>query len=377
MDRAVPATVPGYAQGATSSYNPFYLYNGQLYNNYQLPNTVTQEGLLGLPAAWACVNLIAHAGATMLASGDVYDPAGNEVLPRPEVCSLPNAYYGSSYEYWYEAIATLIMYGNYVGLVYEGQVVPVHPSLVECRISDMGFPVYRIGNEIYHYEDVLHVRGLTQPGTWWGQGVIQAQRAALAASVNMQNHAATTYSSGAIPTAVIKLDAKNVPAGTLEQVGQDWQNSFGNGNRKPVVLPQGIDVMPLAWTPEDAQFLQSRQFNVAEIALMFGVSPVDLTATIGGQNLTYANISEVNIERVKRSFAPWVIRFEQAWKKLMPLGYSFVANPESLLRMDTKSRYESYQIALSSGWLTVDEVRRLENLTPMGTPNALEEPDTI
>lgn len=375
VDRAAPATIPGYADNYNNStaYSPFYLYNGALYGNQSAAMTVTQEGLLGLPAAWACVNLIAHSCATMMHCADVFDAAGNEINPTPEIIASPNAMYNSGYEFYYEIISTLLIHGNFIGVLYDGQIVPVHPSYVYCRIGNDGFPVYRIGEYMYGPQDILHIRGFTMPGTWWGQGVIQAQRAALAASVNMQGFASTTYSSGAVPTAVIKLDAKNVPAETLHQVGNDWQNSFGYGNRKPVVLPQGIDVQPLAWSPEDSQFLQSRQFNIAEIALMFGLSPVDLTSTIGGQNLTYANVSEVNLERVKRSFAPWVMRVEQAFQKLLPLGYKLVADPEALLRMDTKSRYESYQVALAGGWLTVEEVRQMENLPPLGTPLQPEE----
>lgn len=376
QDRALPASLPGFNDNTqTSFYQPFALYNGNLISTTDLSTqVVTQQGVLGLPAAWAAVNMIAHASAMMLASGDVYGPDGTELQPTPPQVAKPNAMYGSGYEFWFEVVTTLLIYGNYVGLIYNGQVVPVHPSHVECRISSEGLPVYRIGSEVYANDDVLHVRGLTMPGTWWGLGVIEAQRRTLAASVNMQTFAGTTYSTGAVPTAVIKLDAKNVPQDILTQVGQDWQNSFSNGNRKPVVLPQGIDVMPLSWSPEDAQFLQSRQFNVAEVALMFGLNPADLSATIGGQSLTYANISEVNMERIKRSYAPWVVRVEQAWCKLLPDGYCFTASPEALLRMDTKSRYESYQIALSAGWLTVDEVRAFENLQPMGTPTPSDQP---
>ena len=205
------------------------------------------------------------------------------------------------------------------------------------------------------------------PGSWNGLGVIEAQRKALATSVDMQNYQSTTFSSGGVPSAVISLDAKNVPTETLIQVGEDWQAAFGSGNRKPVVLSQGMTVAPIAWSPLDAQFLESRQFDIAEIALMFGLNPTDLTATIGGSNLTYANVSDANQERVKRSYAPWTMRIESAWSRLLPQGNRLVANPEAILRMSTAERYASYTTALGAGFMTIDEVRALEHLPPMNT----------
>jgi HK97 family phage portal protein len=308
--------------------------------------------------------MIAHPVAVMLASADVYDGSGNPA-PVPSVVSLPNSIYASGYEFYHELVSTLLIYGNFVAVIYEGELVPVHPTQVQCRIGSDGFPAYRIGENFYHHDDILHVRGFTLPGQWWGIGVIEAQRRGLGAAVNMQSYAANTYSTGAVPTGTISLDTRTPGDGVLAQVAENWQDAFGSGNRKPVVLPLGMTFDPIQWSPEDSQFLQSRQFNVAEIALMFGLSPTDLTATIGGTSLTYANISEANLDRIQRSYARWVIRIESAFRKLLPEGYKVIGNPEALLRMDTKSRYESYAIALANGWLTVEEVRALEHLEPL------------
>lgn len=365
--------LPATQSTVSSAYQPFYLYNGNLLTTNTASNPVlTQQGLVGLPAAWASVNLISNACATMLASGDVYDPMGSEVLPTPAVCRYPNPMYGS-YEFWHEVIATLLIYGNYVGVLYEGNVVPVHPSNVECRISNAGFPVYKIGDNLYSHEDILHVRGFTMPGTWYGIGAIEAHRKQLAASVNMQSYSSSTFQTGSVPTSVIKLDAKNVPQETLTQVGEDWQNAFGYGQRKPVVLPQGLDVQPLAWSPIDSQFIEAAKLDIAQTALIFGLDPSVLGASIGGASLTYANLTQANMALIQRSFAPWTIRVEQAWKKVLPEGFTFQANPEALLRMDTSSRYAAYTTALGAGFMTVAEVRALEDLAPLQETNAIGE----
>lgn len=383
-DRAVTATLPGYGT-TTSGYQPLYLLNGTLFSNSPTTPVATQEGLLSIPAAWSCVNLIAHNCAVMLADADVYDPLGNEV-PAPQICKMPNPFYGSSYEWWYEVFATLVIYGNYVALIADDQLVPVHPSHVDCRINDLGLPEYHIANETYSMSEVMHIRHLTMPGTWWGQGVITAQRLGVSGAIGMQNYARNTYLNGGIPSAVLKLEARNVSQETLTQLGADWASAFANSERKPVVLPAGMDVMPISWTPEDSQFLQSRAFTVAEIALMFGVNPLDLTATIGGQNQTYANVGQANLERIKRSFAPWVTRVEQAWtNKLLPEGYKLCADPEALLALDPLSqaqlelaRNQADQTAISAGIYSPAEARAARGLPPAPdpTPTPAEQEDT-
>ena len=382
-ERAVPATLPGYSDSWSNNafYQPFYLYNGTLYNGSTNTPIVTQEGLLSIPAAWACVNLIAHNCAVMLADADVKDPMGNEI-PAPTICSMPNSMYGSGYEWWYEVITTLVIYGNYVAIVYGDELVPVHPSHVSCRINDLGMPEYQIGSETYGMFDILHIRHLTLPGTWWGHGVIEAQRLGLSGAIGMQNYARNTYLNGGVPSAVLKLDARNVPQATLTQLGTDWAAAFGNSERKPVVLPNGMDITPISWSPEDSQFLQSRSFTVAEMALMFGINPMDLTATIGGQNQTYANIGQANLERIKRSFAPWVTRVEHAWSnKLLPPGYKFCADPEALLALDPLSqaqlelaRNQADQVAISAGITSAAEVRASRGLPPVPDPTPTPAP---
>ena len=376
LERAV-ATLPGHADSwNNNSWSlPFYLYNGALMNTTSSgASIVTQEGLLGLPAAWSAVNLIAHACAVMLTDADVYDPMGNQV-PSPTACKMPNELYPSPYDFWHEVVTTLLIYGNYVGIVYEGQVIPVHPSHVECRIGQDGMPEYRIGGNDYSMFDIVHVRGLTLPGTFWGHGVIEAQRLSLSGAVDMTNYAVTTYSTGGVPKAVLKANDRRITADQLQTLATDWATSFGHGQRKIVALPEGLSIETLAWKPQDMEFLASRQFSVAEIALMFGLNPGDLTANIGSGNgnITYANIGAANLERIKRSFAPWTMRVEQAWsRRLLPEGYTFVAEAESLLRLDPQTqaqldltRTQNDAAALAAGIVTLDEVRASRGLGPI------------
>lgn len=370
-----PATMP---QLSSNSTHPGMMQGSYLGSVTSLLGTLTtdsttvptESGVLGLPAAWRCLNLIANGVALMLTSAKVYDRDGIEAA-RPSIVARPNNLY-TSYDFWFEVTATALMHGNYIGIKadydvdgYARQIIPVHPSLVDCRIAQAGYPIYKIGDELYLYNQIVHVRGLTIPGSWWGYGVIEAQRKALVGSIDMQNYSNSVYRTGSVPSVIISLAGKNIPQATLDQVRSDWVNAHGSGQRKPAVLPEGITVEPLSWNPEDAQFLESRMLNIAEHAFMWGLDPTDLTAAVGTSSHTYANIQQRNIERITSSYGPWLNRIEQTWSDLLPDEIYVRGNPEALLRTDVTTRYEAYQTALQNNWMLIDEVRALENMPPL------------
>lgn len=372
-----PATMPGLADNSQRSgwAQPFYLYNGNLYGSAAVSEyeVVTQEGMLSLPAVDRCLTLISNAVGMMLASGHVYTATGVEI-PKPEVLAYPNRLYGSPFEFYSEMVATLLIYGNWLAIKVDNQLVPIHPSQVTCITGDDGYPTYRIGDLTLTYDDVLHIRGFTLPGSWWGIGVIEKQRLALSGSINMAKYARSTYRTGAVPTAVVTLGTKHADDSILQELNQSWQETFGNGARKPVFIADGMSITPLSWSPEDAEFLESRKFNIAEIALMFGLDPSDLSASVSsGTTQTYGNIGQRNLERVKFSYGPWMIRVEQAVSnRLLSNGDYFIGNPEYLLRMDTQTRYEAYKVATEMGLMNVAEIRELEGLPPLNPPQGTD-----
>jgi len=172
----------------------------------------------------------------------------------------------------------------------------------------------------------------------------------------------------------VKVAKPEITSTQADLVADQWQGAFGSGQRRPAVLSQLFDFQPLTWSPEDAQFLEARQFSVAEMCLMFGLSPSDLDASVGGTSITYQNIQDRQIARVTDSFGPWMRRFEEAWSDLTPGSQEVRFNVERLLRTDTKGRYEAHALALDKGFLTVDEVRAIEGRLPLqAEPPAPEE----
>ena len=147
---------------------------------------------------------------------------------------------------------------------------------------------------------------------------------------------------------------------------ESWQQTFGdarNGN-KVAVLEEGMKYTPISVSPEQAQFLETRKFQVAEIARIFRIPP----HMIGDlEKSSFSNIEQQSLEFVKYTLDPWVIRWEQAITKTLlnprekqQLFVKF--NVEGLLRGDYQSRMEGYAVARQNGWMSANDIRELENL---------------
>lgn len=333
---------------------------------------VNEMQVLGLPAAWRAVNLIAN-GLAMMAPPVAMADKVTVLSPTPAIVARPNVTM-TSVEFWYQAACVALMRGQWVALQadfdphtgYPNQVVPVPPSLVTCYYDAAGYSVYSIGGRLYSSEEVVHVRWFTWPGSPRGIGPVEVHRRALGHALEQQHLAADTYARGSVPSGVIEVPLPNPDKGQVEDVQEQWIDNHGS-QRKPSVLPEGWKFTPLSWSPEDSQFLESRGFSVAEMAFMFGLDPTDLAASIAGSAsaITYANIEQRQIARTTDAYGPWMLRFEQAWSDLLPGRQEVKFQPENLLRLDAKTRAEVHALNIDTGVETEDEARLAEGKQPL------------
>jgi HK97 family phage portal protein len=183
--------------------------------------------------------------------------------------------------------------------------------------------------------------------------------------------AGTMFANGARPSGVLKTGAQlnAEQRRVLEDRLQERFIGATNAGR-PMLLDNGLDWTQLSFTPEDAQMLQSRGWSIEEICRLFGVPPI----MIGHGEKTSSwgtGIQEVTLGFVKYALFRRLQRIEQSLMKqlLTPAdiaqGVTIEFVLEGLLRGDTASRYAAYAIALSTGWMPINEVRRLENLPPV------------
>jgi len=151
-----------------------------------------------------------------------------------------------------------------------------------------------------------------------------------------------------------------------ERIRQSWQSTFGgsSNSNKIAVLEEGLKYTPIAISPEQAQFLETRKFQINEIARIFRVPPHMLADL---EKSSFSNIEQQSLEFVKYTLDPWVIRWEQAMNKALLLDSEkrtvFTKfNVDGLLRGDYASRMTGYATARQNGWMSANDIRALENL---------------
>lgn len=345
---------------------------------------VGDSQVLGIPAANRAVNLVAN-GVASMSPLDQFAADGVTKREVPaNICTRPNSSF-PAFDFWHQAIAVAMMRGNFLGVLadfdplgYARQVVPVPPELCYGFYDPNGFIVYNVAGTYYSPMDVVHVRAFAMPGSPWGIGMVEHFRRTWNQALEQQFMAADVYSRGAVPTGILTVDRPTVDLTQAEDTQDQWIGHHG-GQRKPAVLPSGWKFQALSWSPEDAQFLQSRQFMVAEIALMAGVDPSDLGAALDsgqGSSITYANIEQKQIARQTDSYGPWMRRFEEAWSDLLPGGDTARFNPRRSDRMDAETAAKVNQINITSGVDTVDEVRKDLGKPPLPKPPPVQ-PDPM
>ncbi|MFN8048525.1 MAG: phage portal protein [Ancrocorticia sp.] len=210
--------------------------------------------------------------------------------------------------------------------------------------------------------EVLHIPGLGFDGLV-GYSPIAMAKNAIGLAQATEDYGASFFANGAAPGGVLEHP------GTIKdpaRVRESWQATFGgarNGN-KIAVLEEGMKYTPISVSPEQAQFLETRKFQINEIARIFRIPP----HMIGDlEKSSFSNIEQQSLEFVKYTLDPWVIRFEQAITKTLlaqrekpTLFVKF--NVEGLLRGDYVSRMNGYAVARQNGWMSANDIRELENL---------------
>ncbi|CAB1255250.1 Phage portal protein [Ruminococcaceae bacterium BL-6] len=215
---------------------------------------------------------------------------------------------------------------------------------------------------IFAPSDILHVLGLGYDGLV-GYSPIAMAKNAVGLAMAAEEYGAKFFANGAAPSGVLEHP------GTIkdpERIRQSWQSTFGGSvnSNKIAVLEEGLKYTPIAISPEQAQFLETRKFQINEIARIFRVPPHMLADL---EKSSFSNIEQQSLEFVKYTLDPWVIRWEQAMNKSLLLDSEkrtvFTKfNVDGLLRGDYASRMTGYATARQNGWMSANDIRELENL---------------
>lgn len=178
----------------------------------------------------------------------------------------------------------------------------------------------------------------------------------------IRSYSVGTFTAG-VPAGYLKVSNPNLTQEQADELKAKWSDAHGGGERSVAVLNSVTEFNPIAFSPVDAALIDAGHFTTAQIALAFGLEPYMLGEDQG--SATYANIVDRQQHFATFTLLPWARRVEAALGAEFPFGTDVRLDMRGLLRADAKTRYEGYKLALEAGWLTVDEVRALEDLGPM------------
>ena len=210
--------------------------------------------------------------------------------------------------------------------------------------------------------DVLHIPGLGFDGLV-GYSPIAMAKNAIGMAIACEEYGAKFFANGATPGGILEHP------GTVKdpsRVRDSWNAAFGgSGNaNKVAVLEEGMKYTPISISPEQAQFLETRKFQIDEIARIFRVPP----HMVGDlDKSSFNNIEQQSLEFVKYTLEPWIMRWEQSINRALlseteKSSYFVRFNVEGLLRGDYQSRMEGYATARQNGWMSANDIRELEKL---------------
>ena len=345
---------------------------------------VTERSAMQMTAVYSCVRVLSEAVAGLPLHLYKYTQNGgkeksiNHPLyfllhdePNPEMTSFV----------FRETLMThLLLWGNaYAQIIRngKGEVVALYPLMPNKMTVDrdengrLYYKYYRGNDEAIRckeYEvilspyDVLHVPGLGFDGLV-GYSPIAMAKNAIGLAMATEEYGAKFFANGAAPSGVLEHP------GTLknpDKVRESWNATFGGSHNanKVAVLEEGMKYTPISISPEQAQFLETRKFQINEIARIFRVPP----HMVGDlEKSSFSNIEQQSLEFVKYTLEPWLVRWEQSMVRslLSPSEkseYFIKFNVDGLLRGDYASRMSGYATARQNGWMSANDIRELENL---------------
>lgn len=281
-------------------------------------------------------------------------------------------------------VASLALHGNAYARIERdpgGAVLalrPLDPRKVWVRVNPTTHAlVFGADGTTLTRDDVFHAHlqpaAVSEP---LGLGPVQAARADLAGAARIRDFAAQWFDGTGQPTGILTSDAatyedavrvRNAWNG-LDEKGERVDQSMNPSGIK--VLPRGFQYSPLAISPKDAQWVEAQEFSILQVARLFGVPSTLMLAAPQGGSMTYSNVEQDWISFTRFSLMAYLRPLEEALSDVAARGQDVRFNLDALLRSDTKTRYDAYAVALANGFMTVDEVRALENRDPI-TP---EEP---
>lgn len=328
---------------------------------------VAEGDALGLIAVYRGVSILST--SVMQLSLDAYRQ-DSQIEPRPAILAQPDID-ESLASFLEKTTLCLALNGNFFWRIFrdnQGRVTGLrvlNPHDVVIQTDTEGNVTgykYSRRETPFTKKEIYHGSLMRVPGDPRGRGPIQAAQAELRGALDTSDYSSHWFTESGVPTGLLTSKTP-LNAQQAEEAKQRWTDTQG-GYRGVAVLGGDWNYQQVYLSPEDAQFIQVRQFNKTDIATLFGIPAHLMLAAVDGSSMTYSNISQAWVEFSKFTLSRYVIEIESAFSAVMPRGTEVKFNLEALLRPDVVTRYQMHTQALQAGFMSINEVRDIEKLTP-------------
>ncbi|MBT0338921.1 phage portal protein [Morganella morganii] len=351
---------------------------GLTYDTYS-GRRVSPQLAMQLTAVFSCVRVLAESVGMLPCSLYEQLDRGNRRAVRERLNKLlstkPNNYM-TPQEFWELLIACLCLRGNFYAYKVKalGEVVellPLEPSSVTPKLNSKWEPEYQVTfpdgkRDTLTQDDIWHVRIFTLDGLT-GLSPIAYAKQAVGLGLATEEHGSRLFGNGAVTSGVLQTD-QYLKDDAYERLKTDFENRHqGLANaHKPMILEMGLKWQQISMTSEDAQFLETRKFQLEEICRIFRV-PLHMIQNT--DRATFSNIENLGIGFINYSLVPYLTRIEQRINvglvKPSKQGVFYAKfNTGALLRGDMKSRFDAYATGINWGIYSPNECRELEELNP-------------
>ena len=345
---------------------------------------VTPDSAIRMSTVYACVRLLGDT-ISSLPLGAYVRRGRNRISyisafgEQPAWINRPNPE-ATRLEFFEQVISSLNIHGNAFILTVRDdmdeviELYCIHPDDVRIERPSPGEPiVYKMRDSVGAYsrilttKEMLHIPMFRLPGSLYGLGPIGAARLTIGAAMAADTYAAAYFGNAANPGGVIEVP-NELTEEQASDIGRDWNITHTGPYRagKIGILSGGATFRPLTLNAADAQLLEARRFNVEDIARLFRV-PLSLLGHPVAGAMSFASVEAQNLSFVQHSLRPLLERLEQALSTLLPETEGFIKfNLDALLRGTTLERFDAYTKGLREGFLSLNDVRSVEDLAPLG-----------
>ncbi|MFE7516118.1 phage portal protein [Streptomyces sp. NPDC057540] len=338
---------------------------------------VTNETAMRHSAVWACLRLRADLVSTMPV--DVYRKVNgiNVEVPKPPVLVTPGGTQVGIIEWLYSTQVDLDRAGNAFGLITErsgvigpdGRGLPARIELLalgDVTVRSRGSQItkYLVGGVEYEPWEVWHEKQYTVAGMPLGLSPVAYAAWTLEEALTAQQFARDWFAGGAVPMAELKNTAKTINPDQARVAKDMFRASVDNGDL--FVHGNDWEYKPIQAVASQSSFIEARQFAMTDIARFFGCPADMIDAAVSGSSITYASITQRNLQFLIMNLGPAITRREDAFSRGLVSGPRFVKlNSDVLLRMDPEARARTVAAQITSRTLTPDEGRALNDRAPL------------